>query len=153
MSVHAHFLPFPGVVYTLFSTSNIPTWAISLLGFVGYEFEGSLSTSLSLCRIWVLDPTKMTAAARCFSNCVVLRFFYLFILWTLLDAGFRVWVKSTRIASQDCSFFQLVMYVWSEGRNQMHSATFCKRVLVFGQGKGNPIRTRHWQILTFNSKS
>ena len=48
VSIGACFLPFPGVVYTLFSTSSIPMYAISLLVFIGYEFEGSLNPSHSL---------------------------------------------------------------------------------------------------------
>jgi len=45
VSVCAHFLPFPGVVYTSFRTSSIPVYAISILVFIGYEFEGSLNIS------------------------------------------------------------------------------------------------------------
>lgn len=67
--------------------------------------------------------------------------------------GCEVQMRSQRIASQGSSYFQQVMYGLSEGRNQMRSTTFYKRVLVFNQDKQDTICTHRWQNVTFNSKS
>lgn len=128
VSICTCFLPFAAVVYTLLSTSSIPVYAISLLVFIGYEFEGSLNTSRSLSvGFGCLNLLRLLQLLSVSQTVQYLNF----ILLSPLDLiryrvqGYEVWVRSTRTAFQECSYFQPMMYDLSAGKNQMHSTTFC----------------------------